>query len=493
MGNKLCKKKSDVVDNPKSPTPFDRIINRLHLRPNSWKSDSHLNQKQVNRCKTNPDDPNCRKENVAHTQLLSKSSDWTDASLEVPDRDEAIHLRNPKLSLIFDNDASTPTPPPRKHKKGLREKIEAVAKNSLQAFQSKKPVEEPLCVKKTVAHTCPLDDHDCAIHNRNHKHDPKSNETNDNKKEKLKSVEDELKQAKRRKNLSVVSLPNYNELKLTVATFDDIDKKSDHSNNNSLVSLPTESKKLTTVSTGKLETCMTRCRSFGSLLPQQLLEKLRVRKIPIDIESDDSFGGLEDWDLRIIEHYNPRDTSLPRPSKLPRNNKDVLSQVEDLIVNEEDVEKPQVPARRSESLLKKINREASESAVERRSQAPNPQRALSVTPPSTPESKEENHSSYVSAGKLPTEENGQVEHSSLMKILEEFSIKDKQNGLDKGTRRNVEPKINTTMDSHPLIIPSSVELQKKIDSVEDFLNNEKSCTNRDMQHAKLGNMEMIKT
>lgn len=30
MGNKLCKKKSDQVD-AKSPTPFDRIINRLHV------------------------------------------------------------------------------------------------------------------------------------------------------------------------------------------------------------------------------------------------------------------------------------------------------------------------------------------------------------------------------------------------------------------------------------------------------------------------------
>lgn len=30
MGNKLCKKKSDQVD-VKSPTPFDRIINRLHV------------------------------------------------------------------------------------------------------------------------------------------------------------------------------------------------------------------------------------------------------------------------------------------------------------------------------------------------------------------------------------------------------------------------------------------------------------------------------
>lgn len=31
MGNRLCKRKQDGVDGPKSPTPFDRIINRLHV------------------------------------------------------------------------------------------------------------------------------------------------------------------------------------------------------------------------------------------------------------------------------------------------------------------------------------------------------------------------------------------------------------------------------------------------------------------------------
>lgn len=31
MGNKMCKKKVDNVDNPKSPSPFDRIITRLHV------------------------------------------------------------------------------------------------------------------------------------------------------------------------------------------------------------------------------------------------------------------------------------------------------------------------------------------------------------------------------------------------------------------------------------------------------------------------------
>ncbi|RZC33758.1 hypothetical protein BDFB_003506 [Asbolus verrucosus] len=483
----------------------------LTLRPNSWKSDSHLNQKQVNRCNLNPNDPKNGKENIKHTQLLSKSSDWTDVALEVPEKDEAIHLRNPKLSLIFDNDTSTPTPPPRKHKKGLREKIEAVAKNGLQAFQMKKPVEEPLCVKKIVNHTCPLDNHDCAIHNRSHKHEHKKNELNDSKKEdRMKNVEDEVKlsnkEAKRRKNLSVVSLPNYNELKLTVATFDDIDKKPD-SVNQSLVSLPGESKKLATASTGKLETCMTRCRSFGSLLPQQLLDKLRVRKTPTDIESDDSFGGLEDWDLRIIEHYNPKDTSLPRPSKLPpRTNKDVLSDVENLIVKDEDEEKPKVPARRSESLLKKINREASESAaVCRRSRESSNSSshershvALSITPPPSPERKEQNEEIIISAEQLPTEENGKIEHSSLMKILEEFSIRDKQKELNKNANhpkvsdKIAEPIRNKILNNNNSKLPG-VEFQKKIDSLEDFLNNEKLNTNNNMQHTQLGNLNMAKT
>lgn len=43
MGNKMCKKKLDCVDGGscKSPTPFDRIINRLHVSffcDYSWKA-----------------------------------------------------------------------------------------------------------------------------------------------------------------------------------------------------------------------------------------------------------------------------------------------------------------------------------------------------------------------------------------------------------------------------------------------------------------------
>lgn len=104
-----------------------------------------------------------------------------------------------------------------------------------------------------------------------------------------------------------------------------------------------------------LDNYITRCRSFGSLLPQQL-KKIRAHKTPIDIESDDSFGGLEDWDLGLIEHYNPKDASLPRPRKPPKSNTEIISDIESMIVQEEDIPKP--PVRRSESLVKKINREA---------------------------------------------------------------------------------------------------------------------------------------
>lgn len=409
---------------------------------------------------------------------MSKSSDWTDANLEVPfEKDDCIHLRNPKLSLIFDNDTTIPTPPPRKHKKGLREKIEAVAKNSLQAFQAKKPVEEPLCIKKTIKQTCPLDDHDCAIHNRNHKHEVKKKELTDAEREKrMKNIEKEIKQTnkecKRRKNLSVVSLPNYNELKLTLAAFEDIDKK-DNSLNNSSALLHNEVKK--TTSTGKLETCMTRCRSFGSLLPQQLLGRLKVSKKPIDIESDDSFGGLEDWDLRIIEHYNPRDASLPRTNKLPKNKQNVLSDVEKLIIQSEDTV-PKVPSRKSESLLKKINRKASETATRRSQELSNVSHQTSdskssITPPSSPQlEKNQKILHPIDVSKLPTrEDNG--EHSTLLKVLEEFSVRDKQEKLSKNIDQNNEENLKNLSAS------DQADIQKNITSVEDFLKNEKINSN----------------
>lgn len=507
MGNKLCKKKVDAVDNPnpKSPTPFDRIINRLHLRPSSWKSDPQLNQKQTNRYDVKQVHPSEKSNNITRTQPLSKSSDWTEVDLEVPEKDEHIHLRNPQLSIIFSKENGTPTPPPRKPKKNFREKIEAVAKNGLQAFQSKKPVEEPICVKKKINYKCPLCDEDESNHNRDHHHPHHHHEDNkvdgnknDSKKEEKQSPtksndKKSNKEQKRRKNLSVVSLPNYNELKLTVAHFDDIDKTDGEKSNNSLVSLPTEGKKVTTGSTGRLDNYITRCRSFGSLLPQQL-KKLRSRKAPADVESDDSFGALEDWDLGLIEHYNPKDASLPRPRKVQRNSKDVMADIENLIVAEEAIEKakPKPPVRRSESLVKKINREGAKSALKRSKEVLTDSpvqrtESKSVTPPPSP-TPEPKPQERLFPSNLPTQEDGKVEHSSLMKILEQFSIRDKQGAESDPNDNSVKQEENSTKNNsnQSSLTPSLLEFEKNITTspVEEFIAAEKLNTENDLNFGK---------
>lgn len=451
--------------------------------------------------------PNEKSNNITRSQPLSKSSDWTEVDLEVPEKEEQIHLRNPQLSLIFSKENGTPTPPPRKPKKNFREKIEAVAKNGLQAFQSKKPVEEPVCVKKKINYKCPLCDEDESNHNRDHHHphhhhhdrdDEGDSNKNDNKEKQSANKSNDKKSSKeqkRRKNLSVVSLPNYNELKLTVAHFEDIDQIETEKSNNSLVSLPAEGKKGTTGSTGRLDNYITRCRSFGSLLPQQL-KKLRSRKAPADVESDDSFGGLEDWDLGLIEHYNPKDASLPRPRKVQRNSKDVMADVESLIVAEEEIEKskpkPKPPVRRSESLVKKINREGAESALKRSKETLNEPsiprtESKSVTPPPSPTS-EPKPQERLFLSNLPTQEDGKVEHSSLMKILEQFSMRDKQ---------EVDPDVNENSVKHDesstknnsnqsSLTPSLLEFEKNIavNPVEDFIAAEKLNMEKDMNFGK---------
>ncbi|KAK5642996.1 hypothetical protein RI129_009163 [Pyrocoelia pectoralis] len=400
MGNKMCKKKVDNPDNTKSTSTFDRIFTRLHLKPNSWKSDSNLNTKRMNKYEVTSKDS----QNKNGLIIKSKSSDWTEHDLEVPEKDEVIHLKNPQLSFIF-NDDTTPTPPPRKHKKSIREKIESVAKSSIQALQSKKTnedtkaiekepkplAEEPICVKKTIYYGCPCGNGDHCTHKRDHKL------------EKMEKLPD--KDPSRKKNLSTSSLPTYTELKFSVANSDASTLKHiDSSVSTSANSLPGEVKKSTNTG-GKLENYMTRCRSFGSLLNN----KLKSPKVPADIESDDSFGGLEDWDLGILEHYNPKDTSLPRPRKL-KNEKDVVSDIEKLIVPDEELEvtPPVRPLRRSESLLKK---ELTETVETRPS--PSPQLTFDDNMPLIPL---ENYPTY--------DENGKVEHSSLMRILQEYSVKD---------------------------------------------------------------------
>nr|XP_023015603.1 serine/threonine-protein kinase CST20-like isoform X2 [Leptinotarsa decemlineata] len=492
MGNKLCKKKVDAVDNAavKSPTTFDRIINRLHIRPSTWKSDSQLDQKQVNRYDISSVEPTSKQETVIKTKPLSRSSDWTDADLEVPDKEEHIHLRNPKLSIIFNNENGTPTPPPRKHKKNFREKIEAVAKSGLQAFQQKKPVEETICVKKTINYKCPLCDQDESGHNRDHHHNHNHNNhdnaktnKNGNQKERRNSKTEKESLKRMNKNLSVMSLPNYDELKLTVTHFEDIDKGpsslkiNSNKRNTSETCLPTDSKKPTSGSTGKLDAYITRCRSFGSIFPQQL-KKLRSRKAPAEIESDDSFGGLEDWDLGLLEHYNPKDASLPRPRKTQRNSKEIISDIESLIVAEEDIEKPKPPVRRSESLVKKINRENAQTALKRSTEllCNKSEPCHSPTPPPSP-----NPGPKIVAANLPTEADGQVEHSSLMRILEQFSMKDKQNNDEAPKAEEVALK-STISSNQSSLTPSLLEFEKNItvNSMEDFINAEKLNTDRDL-------------
>lgn len=384
---------------------------------------------------------------------ISKSSDWTEVALEVPDNDDEIKLKDSKLQILFNDQA--PKPPPRKHRKGLREKIESVAKSGLQALNiNKKPVDEPLFTKKTIDYTCPCDEHDHVHHNRDHKADKRHEQKLPKGTPKLSE-----KAAKRRKNLSVVSLPNYNELKFSVANGNlDIEKAS---KNNSVISLPDECKK--NIASSKKD-YIARCRSFGSILPNQLLEKLKLPKTQTDIESDDSFGPLEDWDLKIIEHYDPKDTSLPRTKKPAKPDHEILKDLESLIVPEEET-RPVPPVRRSESLIKKLKKRANEAIYMPKTE--NNNRIDTHTPPPTP-IEQNPQLPIIRAAQLPTEdEEGRVEHSSLMKILEEFSIKDKQKSLEESAK--IQPK----KECPEKVSPSFVKFEKN-NPIEDFLNAERA-------------------
>ncbi|XP_044764581.1 uncharacterized protein LOC123321131 isoform X2 [Coccinella septempunctata] len=299
------------------------------LRPNSWTTDLHR-CKQVSRSSKSK---LCKEGKNAES--ITKSSDWIEATLEVPEKDFSMSFENAKLQPIFnESEAGTPVPPPRKQKKGIKEKIEAAAKSGLLALQPKKSIEEPLCIKKKIDYSCPCHDprHKHNIENQNKVEE--KNMTN-RKEQKLGNTKrsDREKESKRRKNLSVVSLPNYSDLKFTVANFTDIDGNAadDKQIKSSNVSLPQETK------VGGTKSYMVRCRSFGSLLPQQLLEKLKpTPNIVPSAESDDSFGALEDWDLDLIEHYNPRDASLPRPRRpVSKPEKHILSDIEKQIMKED--------------------------------------------------------------------------------------------------------------------------------------------------------------
>ncbi|XP_046604453.1 uncharacterized protein LOC124297450 [Neodiprion virginianus] len=136
----------------------------------------------------------------------------------------------------------------------------------------------------------------------------------------------------RQKNYSTVSLPNYDELEVVkkeVEKNNDKDaipelvtpKKPDRTRNVSTTSLPIAEtvSSLPQEVTERLEQYMTRCRSFGSLQPQEILEKLTAHGEQNESSEEDDWDGLDDWDLGTVEYHDPSDE---RPPWEPRSRLD---------------------------------------------------------------------------------------------------------------------------------------------------------------------------
>lgn len=183
--------------------------------------------------------------------------------------------------------------------------------------------------------------------------------------------------------------------------------------------------------------------------------------------------------MGLIEHYNPKEASLPRPKKEDRSSQEIISDLESLIVKDEDIqEAPKPPVRRSESLLRKISREGSQSAQNLRTHTRD---SNNPTPPPSPLSRQEDKRLFLE--NLPTQEDGHVEHSSLIRILEEFSIKDKQEKQNQGneiTHQQEEKILNKPLFNNNFAATDELVKKRTILSIEDFINAEKINTNKDL-------------
>ncbi|XP_046735269.1 cell surface glycoprotein 1-like isoform X2 [Diprion similis] len=136
----------------------------------------------------------------------------------------------------------------------------------------------------------------------------------------------------RPKNYSTVSLPNYDELEVVKKEVEKnseedatpnlvTPKKPDRTRNVSTMSLPIAEtvSSLPQEVTERLEKYMTRCRSFGSLQPQEILEKLTAQGEQNESSEEDDWDGLDDWDLGTVEYHDPSDE---RPPWEPRSRLD---------------------------------------------------------------------------------------------------------------------------------------------------------------------------
>lgn len=125
------------------------------------------------------------------------------------------------------------------------------------------------------------------------------------------------------KNISTISLPSYEVMakhreKSDLEDAETKNKCEGIRRNISTVSLPGESvlTAISGVTMNRLEAYMRRCKSFGSLKPQQLLEKLEEITNKEGSESSDSWSGLDDWDLDVIEYC---DAETCEPPLVPKS------------------------------------------------------------------------------------------------------------------------------------------------------------------------------
>ncbi|PNF42706.1 hypothetical protein B7P43_G14171 [Cryptotermes secundus] len=116
------------------------------------------------------------------------------------------------------------------------------------------------------------------------------------------------KKKRRQKALSTASLPNYAELSLSACSENPSSGHKSPPRSETCVPLSAKSSGLSSLTVEKIENCVRRCKSFGAFKPEQLKLKSAPR---YSSESDDSFDGLDDWDLRVIEHCDAHEDSPP--------------------------------------------------------------------------------------------------------------------------------------------------------------------------------------
>lgn len=224
--------------------------------------------------------------------------------------------------------SDVPIPPPRKHR-GKSPSLKNIADLGASSKEIKPPralpqipVEEPIIVpKKEPVHICDGTHHHVTnIANGKVIHDAHITPKRKTIVAKEMLIQKNHGKPVRPKNTSTVSLPNYEELTVKSnplkGTSQNSNTKKKPSRHISVTSLPTEGKTFLSATTAaRLENYMLRCKSFGNLPPKQLLEKLQ-NEMDFASESDDSWEGLDDWDMEVLEHNAIRHSPVVPRSRL---------------------------------------------------------------------------------------------------------------------------------------------------------------------------------